>query len=1226
MFSSLKSLVTTPLSWFANATNDSFETDDTPGKRKLAHSAANSYDDEGDKQDAPSAHRVKRIRLDSPGRVDTLPTAPTSYLDPPTPSLRPLAHPRSHAFKPARPYAPSNNTIPIPRPDTSRLSPISFNPPPRAQAVLGARTMSMDPPTARRTSAQEPIYFPPPISRDVSMENSPNPSAQPANPAFRMRSSLTPQPGAPLYGPNPQRRERNPSEPPPLTALIENPIFVKPPPASQDNRRVNGGPSSLTLGSLVDTQKTLNPSANRSHSVLVIRPQADGLRPTNAAEIALQELERYRTPLVPTRLGSANVDVALPGLFQARKKARALVLMKRDKRDDKPRLGHASKYIKSSKEKDKDTPSKNKNSKPYAGEGGLKKLLARRKQEVIEAESMDDPDVQAMIDDDERELERPKRTSRIAEPVRSPATFARKVSAPPPSSFVSMTGRKPAHGRTSRARTVGPTRTRNRFTAAYEDDEPDGADDLSTMPEEPSKEKESVSTSLPKFEPPSGFSFAPPPSVTSIPQALDTSSHDEPPISALPFTFSKTPMPTVTIPAPAPQPPTIALVPPTPEGPQMDKRVSERTPADFPSTSQSSAHTDVTPPQSDSNSASKPESKPVHQVADEPTAVSKSETRATTSESPASRAPITPAQTLEAQGPSLAPFNFGPTSPTLPTTTTTSLPFSLTPSSAEQPSEKKDDVSVALPKPLFGGATSSFPGFGTPVSASPPSTKPATQSAEASTGPFSFPKSTKAAAEESVEPLKPGFSLAPSPSLMPVSVSEPAPPTEAPKPPKLSTPFSFDQPAKATTNAAPSTPAKGIFMFGASSTTPSTAEKPAVTSTGFTLSSSTTTPANAVTGLSFGSPATQSETKPAANTGNFSFGTPDATKPAFSFGVTTPVRSSTPPPADDGMRMEESPTRGGGIEVNGGSAKPQSLPQLQMPGSSKPGFSFGTNAGTGFGSPLPSPFGGNSGSGFTFGQQNQPSSQGASGGFTFGTNKKASESINGGFSFPATKPTENATSTGSTFGQPVTDAKPSPSTGFSFGQQGPKTADATSSGFSFNPPEPIQHSTSFTFGQTLPEPTRPSSAGFTFGNAPPQQSASNTSFAFNSPASGGAFGSAPASPAFSTQPLAPASSTPFSFAGPTSAPPQQPAPNPFGFGSGAGQPTSPAVQQGFTFNYGGTPSTPTGQFGASPPQMQTPSSSGSAIFTMGAPSSQAAPPGQRVVRKLPTRRNANARR
>jgi nucleoporin NUP1 len=88
------------------------------------------------------------------------------------------------------------------------------------------------------------------------MESSPNPSSQPTNPPFRMRSALTPQPGAPPYGPNPQRRERNPSEPPPLTALIENPIFVKPPTVTRDERRVNDG-SSLTLGSLVDAQKSV---------------------------------------------------------------------------------------------------------------------------------------------------------------------------------------------------------------------------------------------------------------------------------------------------------------------------------------------------------------------------------------------------------------------------------------------------------------------------------------------------------------------------------------------------------------------------------------------------------------------------------------------------------------------------------------------------------------------------------------------------------------------------------------------------------------------------------------------------------------------------------------------------------------------------------------------------------------------------------------------------------
>ena len=301
MFSSLKSLVTNPLSWFANSTYDPFESEDTPGKRKLVHSPANPYDSEGDQQDPSSMYRVKRIRLDSPEHVVPPPRprpGPASYLDPPTPSLRASTHPRTHASKPTRPYAPSSNTIPIPRPDTSRYSPLSFNPPPRTQAAPIARTMSMDPPTARRSSVQDPSNLPASISRDVSMEFSPNPSTQPTNPPFRMRLALTPQPGAPLYGPNPRRRERNPSEPPPLTALIENPIFVKPPPVPQDQRRVNDGSSPLTLGSLVDTHKSVSllPSqlllsrpyrlhqqslpVNRSHSTLVLHPQAaDGKRP-----------------------------------------------------------------------------------------------------------------------------------------------------------------------------------------------------------------------------------------------------------------------------------------------------------------------------------------------------------------------------------------------------------------------------------------------------------------------------------------------------------------------------------------------------------------------------------------------------------------------------------------------------------------------------------------------------------------------------------------------------------------------------------------------------------------------------------------------------------------------------------------------------------------------------------------------------------------------------------
>jgi hypothetical protein len=80
----------------------------------------------------------------------------------------------------------------------------------------------------------------------------------------------------------------------------------------------------------------------------------------------------------------------------------------------------------------------------------------------------------------------------------------------------------------------------------------------------------------------------------------------------------------------------------------MDKPASEQTLPEFSST-QTFAHTGITL-QSDPNSASKPEPKPVPQAVDEPVAVSKSETGATTPEPSAfSRSP---AQTsgLETQG------------------------------------------------------------------------------------------------------------------------------------------------------------------------------------------------------------------------------------------------------------------------------------------------------------------------------------------------------------------------------------------------------------------------------------------------------------------------------------------------------------------------------------------------------------------------------------------------
>lgn len=87
-------------------------------------------------------------------------------------------------------------------------------------------------------------------SRDVSM--SPR--------RLRVRSSLTPQPSSTGFGPVvPPRRERGPDEPPPLTALMSNPMFVKPPPAVQKQVAAEP-PKQLTLGTLIDSQRSVCPT------------------------------------------------------------------------------------------------------------------------------------------------------------------------------------------------------------------------------------------------------------------------------------------------------------------------------------------------------------------------------------------------------------------------------------------------------------------------------------------------------------------------------------------------------------------------------------------------------------------------------------------------------------------------------------------------------------------------------------------------------------------------------------------------------------------------------------------------------------------------------------------------------------------------------------------------------------------------------------------------------
>lgn len=95
-----------------------------------------------------------------------------------------------------------------------------------------------------------------------------------------------------------------------------------------------------------------------------------------AAERALHQLDVYKTPLLPTRLRSSNLPASVtatktPEMFKSRRSAH-LILMQDDSDRQVRKVSGPGK-----------SPIVNE-TKPYAGEGGMKKLLARRKQEEEE--------------------------------------------------------------------------------------------------------------------------------------------------------------------------------------------------------------------------------------------------------------------------------------------------------------------------------------------------------------------------------------------------------------------------------------------------------------------------------------------------------------------------------------------------------------------------------------------------------------------------------------------------------------------------------------------------------------------------------------------------------------------------------------------------------------------------------------------------------------------------
>ncbi|KAG6379232.1 hypothetical protein JVT61DRAFT_11680 [Boletus reticuloceps] len=519
-FGTIRNIVTAPFTWFAGS-EDEFE--DAKGKRRRLPVA--QEDAHMDDESLPS--RAKRMRFSSPDR-DTQP-----YLDPPgyafiqlgvhqtTPRLALSAISPGLLGKRYIFHQPriSYDVTDAPYPPFPAFSS-------RIPAAPSITDLQSEPNHARSSTS---------AARDVSM--SPR--------RLRVRSPLTPQPSGTGFGPVvPPRRERAPDEPPPLASLMSNPMFVKPPPGAQKQGTAELS-KQLTLGTLIDSQRSARAPARQSSILFGTGSMTDvsapgHIWPVNRAEVALHELEVYKTPLLPTRFKGAT---AVPDMFLHREK-KAITLMT-DDRPVKPRLGTKSKGKRKERERERERGTIN-GTKPYAGEGGMKKWLARRKKE--EEEETERERAEAM--EDERGEEK-KRKEAEAEQMKREEEL--KVPSPPPVPvFEPRASLKDLY-----------------FSAAFEDED----EEMEEPRAAEQKVLEEAAKKVPVFELPAGFTLA---KETTI--AHDLAHAKEPPITSLPFSLTKPApapappvaetskvAPTPVPPIQAPAPPTISLVPPTPE-------------------------------------------------------------------------------------------------------------------------------------------------------------------------------------------------------------------------------------------------------------------------------------------------------------------------------------------------------------------------------------------------------------------------------------------------------------------------------------------------------------------------------------------------------------------------------------------------------------------------------------------------------------------------------------
>ncbi|KAF7311643.1 hypothetical protein MKEN_01067600 [Mycena kentingensis (nom. inval.)] len=1162
LLGTIKNIVTAPLTWFA-ATDDFDDPTDLKGKRRrnpVARSPTAMDDVDG-------PPRSKRIRVQSPDNqvqfhpepqyAPSYPNPPHGYLDPP-----------EMAFT----NSPSRSN--------------SVNAPPTTLSQYNAtrslfRTMSIDPPHIPAPISREPSMnlYSTPFDRDTSMERAssaiPRDLSMPlptTRSPMRIRSSLTPQPSM----------AREVSEPPSLSILAQKPVFVRAP--TESHQRLSSQSSTSTLGSLVDSQRRTR-SPMRQHSSLLFgsgtheHEASTSTRQPVASERALHELDVYKTPLLPTRSrlrAGGLTDIKGSGdasdLFRSRRRSQ-LLLMRDDKRPK--RLGHTEEeypFLEPEKPKEKEAKKVNE-TKPYAGEGGMKKLLARRMKEAEEEEeevAKNSPPKPAAV-----ELSKP---AAAPLPPTSQDWGSLETSQPASSGSSLRVGRI----KTSRNHIARPARPNKKFSAAYEEEADDMDDDEAAERLKQLQELEDAAKKVPAFNVPTGFSFAKEP-----PPIAAEADAKEPPIAALPFSFGQPSAPPAAAPV-APKatlaaeavppvakplappfalglgaPPKISLPPPVKEAvPEPEKTsggipnffgssklLSQPTPA--PSLPPSTMPLFGTPPAAPS-------------LGTPPVVPSSSATPTPSLFPPAPPAATAPLADLP-QASSSETASLFPTTPVpapAPAAVPTPIRDTENPFWVSDAAKRDAAQSLFAPKTneagnglkaegtaLFGGAT--FGATATKAPSAPLFSAPAAST----TGGFSFGAPAAAPTVAAVEAPK---------VAEPPKFSFGAPPTSAPLEAPKSASFSFGAPTTAADAPKP-------FSFGATTTAPasnpfasatvSEAPKPAFGSGGgFSFNQSANETSKPTPAFSFGSSATD-EAKPASSPAPFSFGGPSSAPPSttsfsfganndnkstpFSFGAASssmvPARPVTPPRNEPPeFKMDESPTRE--------PAKPvETRPSLN----SGAGFSFGasSNSGSMFGSTAPSS------TPFSFGS---PSGNNAN---PFG---------------PTPTTTENKPFGSSDFGRPTSSS----SATFTFGQNNTTTEPprpTTSGSFSFGASTPTNNS--FTFGAST----------LTTSNAPANPFASQL-----------APGSAPNSPSTFGQS--------FSFGGGASTAPQS---TPFTFGS---TPASPA---------GGLstlpqPATP-GGFGSAPSfggGNATPGGGGGSLFTIGA-----APPQQRAMKKLPRRKN-----